>query len=58
DIPWRNFTPNNASQRPHFPATSPRLAIKAPPVNALVEIEEDDTNYEEPLLQKEDDQDV
>ncbi|KAH9299163.1 hypothetical protein KI387_030845, partial [Taxus chinensis] len=31
DIPRRNFTPNNAPQRPHLPAASPRLEIEAPP---------------------------
>ncbi|KAH9300472.1 hypothetical protein KI387_012055, partial [Taxus chinensis] len=58
DIPQRNFTPNNAPQRPRLPTATPRLALEAPPVNALVEIEEDEQIYEEPSSQGEDDQDV
>ncbi|KAH9324249.1 hypothetical protein KI387_004427, partial [Taxus chinensis] len=34
------------------------LAIKAPLINALVEIKEDDPNCEEPSSQGEDDQDI
>ncbi|KAH9300121.1 hypothetical protein KI387_011704 [Taxus chinensis] len=42
DAPRRNFVPpNNASQRPRLPVTAPRLALEAPPVNALAEIEEE-----------------
>ncbi|KAH9328341.1 hypothetical protein KI387_000449, partial [Taxus chinensis] len=58
DAPRRNFVPNNASQRPRLPATAPRLALEAPPVNALAEIEEEEQYYEEPSSQGEDDQDV
>ncbi|KAH9295830.1 hypothetical protein KI387_039418, partial [Taxus chinensis] len=46
-------------QRPRFPATAPWLALEAPPVNALAEIEEEEEqNYEEPSSPGEDDQDV
>ncbi|KAH9303803.1 hypothetical protein KI387_008207, partial [Taxus chinensis] len=41
DIPRRNFVPNNVSQRPRLLATTPRLALEAPPINALAEIEEE-----------------
>ncbi|KAH9310323.1 hypothetical protein KI387_044728, partial [Taxus chinensis] len=58
DVPRRNFVPNNVSQRPRLPATAPRLALEAPPVNALAEIEEEEQYYEEPSSQGEDDQDV
>ncbi|KAH9324423.1 hypothetical protein KI387_004601, partial [Taxus chinensis] len=58
DVPRRSFVPNNVSQRPHLPATAPRLALEAPPVNALAEIEEEEQYYEESSPQDEDDQDV
>ncbi|KAH9327667.1 hypothetical protein KI387_007845, partial [Taxus chinensis] len=58
DIPRRNFIPNNVSQRPRLPTAAPRLALEAPPVNALAEIEEEEQYYEEPSSQGEDDQDV
>ncbi|KAH9327484.1 hypothetical protein KI387_007662, partial [Taxus chinensis] len=41
-----------------LPATAPWLALEAPPVNVLVEIEEEEKNYEEPSSPGEDDQDV
>ncbi|KAH9331406.1 hypothetical protein KI387_003514, partial [Taxus chinensis] len=58
DIPQRNFVPNNVSQRPRLPTATPRLALEAPPVNTLAEIEEEEQYYEEPSFQGEDDQDV
>ncbi|KAH9287647.1 hypothetical protein KI387_031764, partial [Taxus chinensis] len=58
DVPRRSFIPNNVSQRPRLPATAPRLALEAPPVNALAEIEEEEQYYEESSPQDEDDQDV
>ncbi|KAH9306659.1 hypothetical protein KI387_011063, partial [Taxus chinensis] len=58
DIPRRNFVSNNVPQTPRLPATTLRLALEAPPVNALAEIEEEEKNYEEPSSQGEDDQDV
>ncbi|KAH9302872.1 hypothetical protein KI387_014455, partial [Taxus chinensis] len=58
DIPRRSFTSNNVPQRPRLPATIPRLALEAPPVNALAEIEEEEQDYEEPSSQGKDDQDV
>ncbi|KAH9317135.1 hypothetical protein KI387_018904, partial [Taxus chinensis] len=46
-------------QRPRLPATAPRLALEAPLVNALAEIEEEEEqNYEEPSSQGKYDQDV
>ncbi|KAH9312924.1 hypothetical protein KI387_027959, partial [Taxus chinensis] len=59
DVPRSNFTPNSVPHRPRLPATAPRLALEAPPVNALAEIEEEEEqNYEEPSSQDKDDQDV
>ncbi|KAH9307901.1 hypothetical protein KI387_035812, partial [Taxus chinensis] len=57
DIPWRNFIPNKVSQRLRLPVTAPQLALEAPPVNALAEIEEEEQDYEEPSSQGKDDQD-
>ncbi|KAH9312047.1 hypothetical protein KI387_027082, partial [Taxus chinensis] len=58
DIPRRTFTPNSVPHRPRLPATAPRLVLEAPPVNALVEIEEEEKIYEEPSSPGEDNQDV
>ncbi|KAH9326639.1 hypothetical protein KI387_006817, partial [Taxus chinensis] len=54
----RNFVSNNVSQRPCLPATASQLVLEAPSVNALAGIEEEEQDYEEPLSQGEDDQDV
>ncbi|KAH9317571.1 hypothetical protein KI387_019340, partial [Taxus chinensis] len=58
DIPQRKFTSNSISQRPRLPVDAPCLALEAPPVNALAEIQEEEKNYEEPSSSGEDDQDV
>ncbi|KAH9320324.1 hypothetical protein KI387_022093, partial [Taxus chinensis] len=50
DIPRQNFNNNAvpARDRPQLTPAQPRLAIEAPPVNAVVEIiEEDDEPKEE-----------
>ncbi|KAH9290090.1 hypothetical protein KI387_034207, partial [Taxus chinensis] len=50
DIPRRNFNNNNgapARDRPWLTPAQPRLAIEAPPVNAEVEIVEEEDEPEE-----------
>ncbi|KAH9303959.1 hypothetical protein KI387_008363, partial [Taxus chinensis] len=49
DIPRRNFNNNGvpARDRPRLAPAQPRLAIEAPPVNAAVEIIEEDDEPEE-----------